>query len=65
MLTKTNALNGVYMEDKKCFNCQASEQDSPVVNLRYRGKELWICPRCIPNMIHEPQIVQASLEEAK
>ena len=53
------------MESRKCFNCQTSEQDSPVVNLRYKGKELWICPRCIPNMIHEPQIVQASLEEAK
>jgi len=53
------------MKEKKCFNCKAAETEIPVVNLSYKGKELWICPRCIPNMIHEPQIVQAALEEAE
>ena len=49
------------MQEKQCFNCKAPETEVPVVNLSYKGKELWICPRCIPNMIHEPQIIESSL----
>jgi len=53
------------MEHKICFNCQTSEQHVPVVRMSYKGKELWVCPRCIPSMIHEPQIVQSALKEAE
>lgn len=53
------------MDEKKCFNCNSSEQDVPVVSLTYRGKQLWICPRCIPSLIHEPHIVQDSLNRAE
>lgn len=52
------------MEQKQCFNCKAKESEIPVVNMRFKGKELWICPRCIPNLIHEPQIVQDNLDAA-
>ena len=53
------------MEDKKCFNCKTPESEVPVVNMRYKNKELWVCPRCIPSMIHEPQLVEQSLTEAE
>lgn len=52
------------MEEKKCFNCQSSEQEVPVVSLKYKGKDLWVCPRCIPSMIHEPQLVQTKLDSS-
>ena len=50
------------MDQKFCFNCKSAESDIPVVNMRFKGKELWICPRCIPSLIHEPQIVQEKLD---
>ena len=52
------------MDNKHCFHCQTSEEHIPLVKLSFRNKELWICPRCIPSLIHEPQIVQSSLDRA-
>jgi len=49
------------MEEKKCFNCERTEFDVPVIELRCQGKEIWICPQCLPNLIHNPQKVQETL----
>ncbi len=51
------------MNEKKCFHCQSPETVIPLVRMSFKGNELWICPRCIPSLIHEPEIVQASLEK--
>ncbi len=53
------------MEDKKCFSCGKMESDVPVINLKYKQNELWICPQCIPNLIHNPDIVKESLSKAE
>ena len=52
------------MDEKKCFNCESTENDVPVIDLRCQGKEIWICPQCLPNLIHNPQKVQETLLKA-
>ena len=35
-----------------CFRCGSSEDDAPVLPVRYRGESLWVCVRCLPPLIH-------------
>ncbi len=37
-----------------CLNCGASEMERPLVSLKFQGKELFICPQCLPTLIHKP-----------
>ena len=39
----------------QCFNCGRSETEIPLINLRYAGSQGWICPQCLPTLIHQPQ----------
>lgn len=35
-----------------CLNCQRTDQEAPVVALRYKGRQTWICNQCLPTLIH-------------
>ena len=37
-----------------CLNCGASEADRPLITLKFQGKEQYICPQCLPVLIHKP-----------
>ena len=37
-----------------CLNCGTSEADRPLITLKFQGKELYICPQCLPVLIHKP-----------
>ncbi len=37
-----------------CLNCGASEQEKPLIPLKFQGKDLYICPQCLPILIHKP-----------
>ena len=37
-----------------CLNCSTPEQDRPLIPLKFQGKELYICPQCLPTLIHKP-----------
>ena len=37
-----------------CLNCGASEKDRPLITLNFQGRELFICPQCLPVLIHKP-----------
>ncbi|HEX5836358.1 MAG TPA: hypothetical protein VFY26_00915 [Anaerolineales bacterium] len=37
-----------------CLNCGASEADRPLITLKFQGKDLYICPQCLPALIHKP-----------
>lgn len=43
------------MSTSTCLNCGASEQERPLLTLKFQGKELYLCPQCMPIMIHKPQ----------
>jgi len=35
-----------------CFNCGTSEDKGTLLPCRYQGKSLWVCTKCLPQLIH-------------
>jgi hypothetical protein len=48
-----------------CLNCNTSENEIPLVNLVYSGKPAFICSRCLPILIHQPQNLIGKLDGAE
>ncbi len=48
-----------------CVNCHRSEQEAPIVSLRYRGQPAWICSGCLPILIHHPEQLADQLPGAR
>lgn len=42
------------MSISTCLNCGMSEQERPLLTLKFQGKERYLCPQCMPIMIHKP-----------
>jgi hypothetical protein len=42
------------MSNSTCLNCGSSEMERPLITLKFQGKELHICPQCLPTLIHKP-----------
>lgn len=42
------------MPDSTCLNCGISEQERPLLTLKFQGRDLYLCPQCMPIMIHKP-----------
>lgn len=47
-----------------CLNCNASENEIPLVNLIYAGKQTFICSSCLPVLIHQPKNLTGKLDGA-
>ncbi|HFQ94913.1 MAG TPA: hypothetical protein ENK32_12940 [Anaerolineae bacterium] len=45
-----------------CLNCHRLETEIPLVALRFRGQQTWICSLCLPVLIHKPQQLVGKLE---
>lgn len=52
------------IEPKHCLNCNVSENEIPLVNLKFAGKKEFICSRCLPILIHSPQKLAGKLDGA-
>lgn len=48
-----------------CLNCSTSENEIPLVNLVYSGKQTFICSSCLPLLIHHPQKLIGKLDGAE
>jgi hypothetical protein len=35
-----------------CVSCHRSEEEVPVTEWRLSGRSFWICPDCLPQLIH-------------
>jgi hypothetical protein len=44
-----------------CFQCQIAETETPLLTLTFNNKPLWICPQCLPALIHHPERVADKL----
>ena len=44
-----------------CLNCGRSEAEFPVLVLRLAGHEVFICPQCLPALIHHPDRLTGTL----
>jgi hypothetical protein len=41
------------MSNSTCLNCGISEEERPLLTLQFQGKDLYICPQCMPILIHK------------
>jgi hypothetical protein len=41
--------------ERYCLRCNRPETAIPLVALRYNGKETWVCPQCMPVLIHHSE----------
>lgn len=37
-----------------CVYCERTEEEVPLLDMRYQGEALWICPQHLPILIHKP-----------
>lgn len=37
-----------------CLNCNVSENEKPLLAMKFQGNEIHICPQCLPILIHKP-----------
>ena len=42
------------MPDLTCLNCGISAGERPLIALTFQEKQLFICPQCLPVLIHKP-----------
>ena len=40
-----------------CVNCARTVQEVPLIALTHRDGLAYICPQCLPNLIHDPQLL--------
>ncbi len=48
-----------------CLRCKRSEEEVALLTLKYRGENLYICPQCLPVLIHKPEQLAQSLPGAE
>jgi hypothetical protein len=51
------------MSNSTCLNCGSSEQERPLITIKFQGKEFYICPQCLPILIHKPYELADKLPE--
>ena len=42
------------MSNNICLNCSATEEQKPLLTIKYQRNEIYICPQCLPVLIHKP-----------
>jgi hypothetical protein len=42
------------MSNSTCLNCSSSEQERPLITIKFQGQEYYVCPQCLPILIHKP-----------
>jgi hypothetical protein len=50
---------------KNCLNCDRNEKEIPLMNISYHEETFYICPQCLPVLIHKPQDLAGKLEGAE
>ena len=48
-----------------CLNCNRTENQMPLVTLRYQGQPAFVCSQCMPVLIHQPEKLVGKLSGAE
>ncbi|HOA24681.1 MAG: hypothetical protein WBH90_14085 [Aggregatilineales bacterium] len=40
--------------EPRCLACDQTSDVVPLINVKFRGQDLWICPQHLPILIHRP-----------
>jgi len=44
-----------------CLNCGSTEQERPLITVKFQGAEFYICAQCLPILIHKPDQLAGKL----
>lgn len=47
----------------RCFQCERSDAEVPILLLLFQSAPLHICPQCLPTLIHHPERMADKLIE--
>ena len=45
------------MTEHVCLNCNRTEQEIPLLHLTFKGETKYLCPQCLPILIHKPHLL--------
>lgn len=45
--------------EPRCLSCERPSQEVPLMTWHYQERDLWLCPDCLPRLIHR----RAELED--
>lgn len=48
-----------------CLNCNVNENEKPLLAMKFQGSEIYICPQCLPILIHKPANLAEKLPGAE
>jgi hypothetical protein len=48
-----------------CLNCNVSENEKPLLEMKFQGNKIHICPQCLPILIHKPANLAGKLPGAE
>ncbi len=48
-------------ETKVCLNCERGEETTPLLALAFKGGTKYICPQCLPVLIHKTHLLAERL----
>ncbi len=49
----------------KCVQCQRNINEVPLMEVRYKDQQFWICPQHLPILIHKPEQLVGKLPGAE
>ena len=44
-----------------CMNCERTDKETPLISLQYASHQTWICPQCLPVLIHHADQLEDKL----
>ena len=47
-----------------CLSCGKGEEEIPLLMMQYAGKQVHICPHCLPVLIHHTERLAEKIAEA-
>jgi hypothetical protein len=53
------------MEIPVCLSCGRPELEKPLLIMLYQSKQVYICPQCLPVLIHKPASLSDRLPGAE
>ncbi|NJC96592.1 MAG: hypothetical protein FIB03_09695 [Anaerolineae bacterium] len=49
------------MTNPVCLNCNRTDEQAPLLNLVFKGEAKFICPQCLPTLIHKIHLLADKL----
>ena len=46
---------------KTCINCNRNEEEVALISFTFKGESYFICPNCLPTLIHQPHLLAEKL----